>query len=280
MRLQSFDIWTEDVCLMEQTAVNRKDTTTIDRIYDEVIARGGEGIVLKPGTQMYVFNTRPMSFMKRKPEDLTEVVVVGHYKGPNAAKMPDDYIASLVCKMVDSDRTTKEFKVTYKNCVQIAIGTVIRIKHNDYTSTGLPKFPVFMGVRDKSDLDRHVMAEVSKTVSGCSSSTMKNNKGCVVDVEVVSKTLKKSTGIKAKEKGVDNRVLDGTELAPGKFVLVESERDPSIVYTVQMSRAGDCVYCSCPAWKYQKISPNLRMCKHTISVYGKERLMGLINRNQ
>lgn len=33
------------------------------------------------------------------------------------------------------------------------------------------------------------------------------------------------------------------------------------VYTVKQGRDG-VVYCSCPSWKFQRVTPALRTCKH------------------
>lgn len=47
---------------------------------------------------------------------------------------------------------------------------------------------------------------------------------------------------------------------------VPSQSDPSKTYTIKMGKDGN-VYCDCPAWKYQKVSPKERTCKHIKSLY-------------
>lgn len=42
---------------------------------------------------------------------------------------------------------------------------------------------------------------------------------------------------------------------------VPSASNPEVVYTIKRGTDGN-VYCSCPAWKFQKLSPQLRTCKH------------------
>jgi len=37
-------------------------------------------------------------------------------------------------------------------------------------------------------------------------------------------------------------------------------------YIVKCSKSGNCVYCSCPAWKYQRLPPRERTCKHCVAV--------------
>jgi hypothetical protein len=45
------------------------------------------------------------------------------------------------------------------------------------------------------------------------------------------------------------------------LVTVPSESNPSKSYEIRLGHDGN-VYCSCPAWKFQKIHPHLRTCKH------------------
>lgn len=45
------------------------------------------------------------------------------------------------------------------------------------------------------------------------------------------------------------------------LVTVPSESNPSKSYEIRLGHDGN-VYCSCPAWKFQKVHPHLRVCKH------------------
>jgi hypothetical protein len=62
----------------------------------------------------------------------------------------------------------------------------------------------------------------------------------------------------------------GYELKNGEGVEVASEKDESVVYVVKRAKQGTSVYCSCPAWKYQRLSPVCRTCKHCTAVLGKK----------
>jgi hypothetical protein len=42
---------------------------------------------------------------------------------------------------------------------------------------------------------------------------------------------------------------------------VPSSSNPEVVYTIRRGADGN-VYCSCPAWKFQKLNPAQRTCKH------------------
>jgi hypothetical protein len=62
------------------------------------------------------------------------------------------------------------------------------------------------------------------------------------------------------------KACGGAKLSAGEFVFVRGSRDPTEVHKVTMDRAGASIYCSCPAWKYQRIAPILRTCKHCEAV--------------
>jgi hypothetical protein len=49
---------------------------------------------------------------------------------------------------------------------------------------------------------------------------------------------------------------------------IASKSNPSKTYTITLSAEG-VVYCDCPAWRYQRISPADRCCKHTVSFSAK-----------
>jgi hypothetical protein len=74
--------------------------------------------------------------------------------------------------------------------------------------------------------------------------------------------------------------LGGYPLENGEMVSVKNDANDN-VYTVKRAKTGSSVHCSCPAWKFQKIYPQCRTCKHCTAVLGKEedmrRLISSIN---
>lgn len=49
---------------------------------------------------------------------------------------------------------------------------------------------------------------------------------------------------------------------PNLTITVPSDSRPGTTYTVQRSeRTGDW-YCSCPSWRFQRVAPSVRSCKH------------------
>ena len=50
---------------------------------------------------------------------------------------------------------------------------------------------------------------------------------------------------------------------PTIITTVRSESNPSKTYEIRKSNRDGTVYCTCPAWKFQKVSAGQpRMCKH------------------
>jgi DNA ligase-1 len=263
-----------NIKLVKQRKVT--STSEIDAIYERIVAKGGEGIVVKPSDQIYVSGARPPTYMKRKPVQFTEAVVTGHTTSATAAA---NYIVSLVCEVSDDDKQVS-FKVQYKSTKPMPIGTVIRVKHNDYTRHGLPKFPVFMGIRDPVDRDQGVTLRPPPYDEEPEPNT-RNQKQVTTTANKVKQLVVEDLRRRGATPPEDicRRGADppGPVLTPGKSVVVKSMTQPTTTYTVTMSKTGDCVYCSCQAWKYQRLNPLFRMCKHTIEVFGEEALEQLIN---
>lgn len=57
----------------------------------------------------------------------------------------------------------------------------------------------------------------------------------------------------------------GITLEQGQSVFVTGRK----TYKVTRGRKGDGMYCSCDAWKYQRLHPLCRTCKHCEAVCGK-----------
>ena len=58
----------------------------------------------------------------------------------------------------------------------------------------------------------------------------------------------------------------GIILNPGETVFVKGRE----TYKVSRARQGDGIFCNCAAWKFQKLHPLRRTCKHCEAVCGKQ----------
>jgi len=62
------------------------------------------------------------------------------------------------------------------------------------------------------------------------------------------------------------QAFNGYVLTNGEKVKVQGDTDKT--YEVSKTASGDNIWCSCPAWKYQKKNPLVRTCKHCEAVCG------------
>ena len=88
---------------------------------------------------------------------LSELIVIGYYRTPlvesriQTGELSPHYVSSLICWTVDQ----QDLKITVKREQDLipTIGSIIEIKYSDLTVTGLPKFPVLLGVREDKTVD-------------------------------------------------------------------------------------------------------------------------------
>ncbi len=225
--------------------------TEIERVYtmlEKVLSAGGEGIVLRMPEEPYRFGERSATFLKLKKYETAEAIVVGHYITNSAANKKDTgYVSSLECVLADDDKK-RLFRVPWKGLHPHDIGAVIVVRYSQYTATGLPKFPVYVGLRDAKDLDARLKEMAEKRA------LQKN----IPKVSITDNDPKYTKTVDEREE------CDGFDLAPGGSVWVQSKRD---IYKVTKAKAGN-YYCTCFAWRFQRLSPFLRVCKHTLLIKG------------
>jgi len=120
------------------------------RKYEEALAGGAEGIMLRAPDSRYV-PKRTMALLKVKPTDSAEAVVIGYTagKGRHLGRMGALRVHLLGDK-------SKQFKIgggfedAERDERLYPLGTIVEVNFNDKTAAGLPRFPRFHRVR--SDL--------------------------------------------------------------------------------------------------------------------------------
>jgi DNA ligase-1 len=121
------------------------DAVTLMRRLQDVVAAGGEGLVLHLADAPYLTG-RSDVLLKLKPFEDAEATVVGHLpgKGRNAGRM-----GSLLVEMPDGRRFRIGTGFTdAQRETPPAIGSVVTYRYRDLTSTGLPRFASFLRIRD------------------------------------------------------------------------------------------------------------------------------------
>ncbi|MCB1734312.1 MAG: DNA ligase [Gammaproteobacteria bacterium] len=116
----------------------------LKRVWDEVVAKGGEGLVLRNPSAPYTTG-RSKDALKLKRFDDMEAVVIGHKPGQGRlsgrlgallVELPDGQRLHVGTGFSDAERTHPP-----------AIGSTVTFKHQGFTDRGLPRFPVFLHVR-------------------------------------------------------------------------------------------------------------------------------------
>lgn len=130
-----------NLVLIEQKTA--KDLAAAKAWMDEIVAGGGEGVILRHPDASYV-GGRSSHYLKLKPQQDAECRVTRHHpgKGKYAGKL-----GSLSCRnelgefkigsgFTDADRENPP-----------AAGTLITYRHRGFTQKGLPRFATYLRVR-------------------------------------------------------------------------------------------------------------------------------------
>ena len=137
------------ITVVSQFCVDNMDDA--DTFYEALLAENSkvEGVVYRPASLPYMWNERSDIFMKRKPMKDIEVLVIGyHTTTENKLPRPDGYVSSLICEMMD---TQQQLRVSFRGVNPPEEGTIITIKYQNLTENGVPRFPIFKGIRGKLD---------------------------------------------------------------------------------------------------------------------------------
>lgn len=130
------------VCLEKHTQVDDHDA--VQRMFDNVIRKGGEGLMLRANTPYKGGRTNSILKVKKMHDAEAKVVDI-EYDG--------DRIKSLVCRWISPNFKTTTFKVgsglddATRRRGAITIGDVITVQYFELFESGKPRFPVFKGIR-------------------------------------------------------------------------------------------------------------------------------------
>ena len=231
------------------------DRAALDAYYTATLAAEprAEGIVVRAADLPYHWNARHAAFMKRKPFRDLEASIIGYHTiaprtAESAAARPEGYVSSLICRVAGA--SAGDFKLTYKGTRPPPIGALVTVKYQNLTDNGLPRFPSLKGIRSAVDapaVDAPAPTPVAKTVLP---------KGATVaSLPELAQAAKL-----AAQSGVT------LEFAPGSALYVAAS-SAGEYYCVRRPRQPEALpYCTCAAWKFQRIAPPARVCKHTAAI--------------
>lgn len=124
-----------------------KNSSHLEKFYNNIIQNKGEGVVIRKNLSPYE-KGRSKEAMKLKPYDDAECEVVGYVEGrvkfknqigSLLCKMPNDKVIKIGSGLKDKDRENPP-----------KIGAIITYKFNGLTKNSLPRFPIFLRLRDEN----------------------------------------------------------------------------------------------------------------------------------
>ena len=124
-----------------------KNEKHLQDYYKKVLEKGGEGLVVRLENAPYE-TKRSANALKMKPWSDKECKIIGYTQGRGKYEKA---VGAILCEDLE---TKKHFKIGtgFKDAFRFnppPLHTIITYKFNGYTKKGLPKFPVFLRVRDE-----------------------------------------------------------------------------------------------------------------------------------
>lgn len=125
-----------------------RDKKHLKAFLEEVEQKGGEGVVVRDPTALYI-DKRTSKALKVKSFHDAECKVTGYTNGKGKYK---GLVGAIKCKMENAtvfkigSGLTDDFR---NNPPQI--GTIVTFKYQSFTKYGKPRFPVFLRVREMAD---------------------------------------------------------------------------------------------------------------------------------
>ena len=123
-----------------------KNYENLKKFYTNIVQEKGEGIVLRKNLNIY-YKGRSKEDFKLKPFEDAECEVVGYTKGKGKfegkvgsllCKMPNEKIIKIGSGLKDKDRQNPP-----------PLGSTITYKFSGYTKNSLPRFPIFLRIRNE-----------------------------------------------------------------------------------------------------------------------------------
>lgn len=170
---------------------------------------------------------------------------------------PIGYVSSLTCTIDEGS-----FRVTWKRENAPAIGSLVTVEYKYLDSKGIPRFASIRSVEPTLSLE----AAMEKCKIG-----LAQDRRHQVMPRTTWQTLPKNSrvfSIFALKSTTGLRLEAGERVYIPASVKPEKHDDSDLgLHAVTMPKNGSRkLYCSCPAWRFQKSSASQRTCKHCDAV--------------
>lgn len=122
-----------------------KDTDHMEQMLEQVILENGEGLILRNPDSPYIFG-RTNNLLKVKPVDDMEVEIIDHEEGDGRN---EKRLGALICKL-DNGRIVRVGSGLTDQLRENppSIGNKITIAYMGLTDSGIPRHPIYKGIRN------------------------------------------------------------------------------------------------------------------------------------
>jgi DNA ligase-1 len=121
-----------------------QDDNHRQEIYNKIVRNGGEGTIYRHPQSMYEERRSPY-MLKEKPIATDEAVVVGYQEGEGKHT---GRMGALLCRWQDKDIKVGTGFTDDEREDPPSIGATITFSYQELTNDGMPRFPVYITVRD------------------------------------------------------------------------------------------------------------------------------------
>ena len=183
-----------------------------------------------------------------------DATITGHNITDGArAKEEKGYFSSVTCTVEASS-----FRIAWKRAHPPPLGSIVTVEYKDLNAKGIPSRARIVRLEPSTSLD------IAELMAKCQVGLKKDR----------SALNSPTVGLDGGQAPKDGLIFDPTKAkeldkkdtlhrlkAGGKIYIPASSKDKGY-HVVRMPKSGGKIYCSCPAWKFQKLPAAERTCKH------------------
>ena len=127
-----------------------KSPEEFQKKHESFVADGKEGSMLRNINSLYQPNKRSYDLLKNKDFNDFEFEIVGWVRGKGRFEnIPTFRLKTKDCKEFEAvPKGTAEDRLVYLNNADNLIGKMATVRFFEYTSDGIPRFPILIGIRD------------------------------------------------------------------------------------------------------------------------------------
>ena len=183
-----------------------------------------------------------------------DATITGHNITDGArAKHEKDYISSVTCTV-----EAGSFRIAWKRTHPPPLGSIITVEYKDLNAKGIPSRARIVRLEPSACLD------IADLMAKCQI-------GLKRDRSALNSPLIGPDGGQAPKDGL---IIDPTKaneldkkdtrdrLEAGDKIYIPASSKDKGYHILRMPKSGGKIYCSCPAWKFQKLPAAERTCKH------------------